>query len=329
MTQWMKRLGILAVLLMIAAPAFGQRISEIRIDQPSTDNDEYFELTGPPSGSLDGFTYLVLGDTGSGTIEAVIDLTGLSFDANGFFVAAESSFTLGTADFTTSLNFENSDNVTHMLVSGFTGANGQDLDPDDDCDLDVFPWTAIVDSIALVEEPNPPTGTECFYGLGIGPESTQAGTFVPGHIFRCGNRWFIGAFDPVGGQDTPGAANADLILNLLGTPTAGNSVNFQICAKGQDGNRAQVLLSCSGTAGIPLPASGGLVLPLTFDACTSLSLSLSVVLTGTVGAVDSGVADTPLLLVPTTPTTPAWAAAFTVGGSGFVSVTGPIDFNIN
>jgi hypothetical protein len=56
------------------------RLSEIRIDQPSTDNDEYFELTGPASTSLDGLTYLVIGDgtTGSGTIEAVVDLRRIS-----------------------------------------------------------------------------------------------------------------------------------------------------------------------------------------------------------------------------------------------------------
>ncbi|MEQ8764614.1 MAG: hypothetical protein RL885_11850 [Planctomycetota bacterium] len=332
MSQWTKRAALFAALLIVATPAVAQQINEIRIDQPSTDNDEYFELFGTPNQALDGLTYVVIGDgsTASGTIEEAIDLTGLALDANGYFVAAEGSFTLGVADFTTSLNFENSDNVTHMLVTGFTGANGQDLDTNDDCVLDVTPWASIVDSIALVEEANPPTGTECFYGTGIGPESNQGGTFIPGQIYRCGNRWFMGLFDPASGTDTPGAANADLNMNLLGTPSTGNSVSFQICAQGQDGNTAQVLLSCSGTAGIVLPGSGGLTLPLTFDACTALSLNLAVALRGTVGATDSGVADTPSLPVPATggPVS-AWAAAFTTSGASFVSVTSAIDFTIN
>ncbi len=49
-------------------------------------------------------------------IEAVVDLASQSIPAGGYFVAAESTFTLGTADLTTNLNFENSDNVTHLLV---------------------------------------------------------------------------------------------------------------------------------------------------------------------------------------------------------------------
>ena len=38
-----------------------------------------------------------------------------------------------------------------MVVSGFSGADGDDLDTDDDGVLDVTPWTAIVDCVALIE----------------------------------------------------------------------------------------------------------------------------------------------------------------------------------
>ncbi len=183
------------------------QINEIRIDQPGGDDDEYFELSGPPGASLDGLTYLVIGDGtgGSGVIESVLDLTGLTLDGAGRLVVAEGTFTLGTADFTAALNFENSDNVTHRLVDGFTGANGDDLDTDDDGVLDVTPWSAVVDTIALIEEENPPSGTEYAYGPTIGPD----GGFTPGHVYRCtpDGDWTIGAFDPVGGDDTPGAEN--------------------------------------------------------------------------------------------------------------------------
>ena len=182
-------------------------ISEIRIDQPSTDNDEYLELSGMAGTLLDGLSYLVIGDGsgGSGVIEAVIDLSGQTIPASGYFVAAEDTFTLGTPDLTANLNFENSDNVTHLLVSGFTGSNGDDLDTNDDGVLDSTPWATIIDLIALMEEENPPSGTEYHYGPPtVGPD----GTYVPGHVFLCDGGWQIGLFDPDDGDDTPGGANA-------------------------------------------------------------------------------------------------------------------------
>ena len=57
-------------ILAPAAPVLAQRptlISEIRIDQPSTDNDEYFEISGDPGASLNDLTYLVIGD-GTGAV---------------------------------------------------------------------------------------------------------------------------------------------------------------------------------------------------------------------------------------------------------------------
>ena len=56
-------LPMLVLSLLAAAPLTAQpQLNEIRIDQSGTDDDEYFELTGTPSSSLDGFTYLVIGD---------------------------------------------------------------------------------------------------------------------------------------------------------------------------------------------------------------------------------------------------------------------------
>ncbi len=176
-------------------------ISEIRIDQPGSDDDQYFELAGVPGTGLDGLTYLVIGDStggGSGVVEEVTHLAGLSIPERGFFVAAESSFSLGTADLTTTLSFENSDNVTHLLVSGFTGAGGQDLDLDDDGVLDQTPWTQVVDCLAVVETPGEGDRVYC---EALGP----LGVHVPFHVYRCASGWQIGA-EPVAIVDTPGAA---------------------------------------------------------------------------------------------------------------------------
>ncbi len=190
-------------------------INEIRIDQPGADDDEFFELFGPAGASLDGLTYLVIGDGvgGSGVIEAVVSLNGLSIPADGYFLAVEDTFTLGGAPdlilsgASNGLNFENSDNVTHLLVAGFLGANGNDLDLNDDCVLDSMPWLGELDRIALIREENPPVATECHYGPPVvGPE----GTFTPGLAVRCPDvvgPFIIGLFGPIGAQDTPGVAN--------------------------------------------------------------------------------------------------------------------------
>ncbi|MEL6456991.1 MAG: ExeM/NucH family extracellular endonuclease [Cyanobacteria bacterium J06621_15] len=179
-------------------------INEIRIVQSGTDNDEYFELFGTGGESLNGLTYLVIGDGtgGSGVIEAVVDLTGQSIPTSGFFTTAESTFTLGTADLTTNLNFENSDNVTHLLVEGFTGANGDDLDTNDDGVLDTTPWTSIVDSVGVIETSG--SGEQIYSTTTVGPGAS-------GHIFRSPDgtgSWNIGQDSTTGGSDTPGAANA-------------------------------------------------------------------------------------------------------------------------
>lgn len=192
-------------------------ITEIRIDQPSTDDNEYFELRGPPGTSLDSLAYIVIGDVGSGTIEAAIPLTGQVISPSGYFLCAEPTFfalfPTANVDLVTDLNFENSDNVTHLLVQGFFGSVGDDVDMGDDCLLDpALPWEQIVDSVAIVKVPNlnggPAPGEECLYGPQmVGPD----GTFPPGHVLRCPpvpfGAWIIGQFD-VGLDDTPGGNNA-------------------------------------------------------------------------------------------------------------------------
>ncbi len=190
-------------------------INELRIDQPGADNDEFFELFGDPNASLGGLSYIVLGDGagGSGVIESVTNLDGLTLDENGFFVAANSAFTLGVADLTATLTFENSDNVTHLLVQDFSGSLGDDLDNNDDGVLDVMPWTAVVDSVALIETVG--SGEQVYSTTTVGPD----GTFVPGYVFRDvdGTGVFqIGSFGT--GEETPGAPNADVAPPPVATP---------------------------------------------------------------------------------------------------------------
>ncbi|MGE3182881.1 MAG: PEP-CTERM sorting domain-containing protein [Phycisphaerae bacterium] len=229
----MKRILGLAACSLLASQALAISINEIRVDQPGTDNDEFFELAGTPGASLSGLTYLVIGDDSgdgsglngkrSGSIEFALDLTGSSIPADGYFLAATSTFTGGSVDLTAggANLFENSDNVSHLLVSGFTGALNDDLDTNNDGVLDSMPWASVVDAISLIETANPPANNadEWDYGFGggIGPD----GTFVPGHVYRFANEtgpWNIGIFE--GDDITPGIANlpepASLALIALG-----------------------------------------------------------------------------------------------------------------
>ena len=180
------------------------KINEIRIDQPGDDNNEFFELTGTPNAPLDGMAYIVIGDgTGEndGVIESVTLLTGHSLDGSGFFWAAEATFTTATPSLVTStLNFENSDNVTHLLVVDFSGGNGDDLDANDDGVLDVVPWGSVIDCLALLETPGAENRTYC--ESSIGPDAG----FVPGTVYRCDFGWQIGDFADLA-ANTPGAAN--------------------------------------------------------------------------------------------------------------------------
>jgi len=204
--------------LLLATPTLAQgtgpKINEIRVDQPGTDIDEYFELSGIPGSSLAGYTYIVIGDGsgGTGQIENVTDLSAESIPASGYFVCAESSFTLGTADLTASLNFENSDTYTHLVVFEFTGANGDDLDTDNDGVLDSTPWTSISDCIAFIN----PNSSDLPYCT----EQISDGSFSPGHISRCADTtgpFVVSAFDTFDGEDTPGASSfcppPDVVIN--------------------------------------------------------------------------------------------------------------------
>lgn len=208
MKQLTSLLAPAAALACLAGVSTAQTINEIRTDQPGADNDEYVELLGVPAMSLDGLAYIVIGDgsaaLGSGVVESVTVFGPADVFTTSTFVLAETTFTLGTADLSlgsSGLNLENGDNVTHLLVSGWTGSNGADLDADDDGVIDApAPWAAIIDSVAVLQSTT--SGDLVYSTTTVGPD----GTFVPGHAYRCGE-WRVGNFDPIGGDDTPNADN--------------------------------------------------------------------------------------------------------------------------
>ncbi|MDP7004842.1 MAG: hypothetical protein QF718_01340, partial [Phycisphaerales bacterium] len=191
-------------------PPVALQLQEIRTDQAGSDVDEYFEIKGEAGTYLDGVYYIVIGDGsgGSGVVENITNLTGHVIPASGTMLFAEDDDTFGViADVIVSLNFENSDNVTHFLCMNFYGSNQQDLDTDDDGNLDVTPWTDTIDGVRIIEDPD---GGEHTYLMDeeIGP---TADGYVPSHVYRCvsAGYWMMGQYDPADPEsvDTPGSEN--------------------------------------------------------------------------------------------------------------------------
>jgi len=122
----------------------------------------------------------------SGAVECAVNLAGYTIPASGKFLITVKNTATGTAarngvifdtyDATTGLtpvagdlqtpdlNLENSDNITLMLVQGFTGAINNDLDTNDDGVLDTTPWTAVLDKVSVVTSiRSAPPGPACRY----------------------------------------------------------------------------------------------------------------------------------------------------------------------
>lgn len=185
----------------------GLGINELRIDMAGADTDEFVELIGDPGLSLDGYSYIVIGDGtgGSGVLETIIDLTGAVISDDGLLSIADSDANF-TPDFVVEgMSFEGSDNVTHMLVGGLTAQLNQDLDADDDGVLDDSYWAVLVDSVGLMEVGYPGENVELLYtDVVLGP----VGVYPPAHVFRCpdGGDWYLGVFASLI-MDTPGEPN--------------------------------------------------------------------------------------------------------------------------
>ena len=144
-------------------------INEMSIDPPGADGGhefvEFYSSTGGVE-SLAGLHFLSIesdfggmtAGTTMGRIDKAVDLGSFSTGSNGLFLlknsttalspAPEAATTVDTSALTG--NLENGSNA-FLLVMGFTGSAGDDLDTDDDGSFDTTPWTSVIDSISLVD----------------------------------------------------------------------------------------------------------------------------------------------------------------------------------
>jgi hypothetical protein len=205
------------------APTHALRLSEIRVDQQGADTDEYFEVSGRPTASLAGIWFLAIGDSGTdpgGVVEAAIDLSAWSLGPNGRLVAREASFgstMLGGAALSVhadatdavvgkgdSINLENSDSVTYLLVRQFTGSAGADLDADNDGTLDGTPWAELLDAVAFVRAG---AAEPVYASVRVGPVQLSATGGMPPHAWLADDGWRVGEYGSWS-ADTPGAPPA-------------------------------------------------------------------------------------------------------------------------
>jgi hypothetical protein len=233
------------------------QINEMLINPPGNDNlYEYLEFRSTTGGieSLAGLTLLSIEAKAdlqfpgrNGTVDLVVSLDAFSTGENGLFLwksgavsytpAANPLTTINVADFNPDI--ENGTN-TFLLVSGFTGTLGEDLDTNNDGTIDVtVPWTSLIDSIAIIEPIEGTGNADGFeYATQLGGTSfpalqdTIGGYFTPDTVFRPlgSNAWI--------GVDLLGTAPNQLdyddaeIAGLAGTPYLSTDFSFSNVSPG-------------------------------------------------------------------------------------------------
>ncbi len=197
-------LAFAATGVLLPRASSAQVINEVLVSSAGADF-EYIEIFGPASTSLNDLTVIAIEADGSvGTIDSLISLAGQTIPGDGFFLAstpeADAQFTV-TGDIAFATNeFENGSQVI-LLVQGFSGADNDDLDTNDDGVLDVTPWTGIVDQVVLTDADG---DTDYGFSPVVGPDTT----FLPAGAARDvdgAGTFQILQFD--GSTSTPGATN--------------------------------------------------------------------------------------------------------------------------
>ncbi len=169
-------------------------INEFVFNHTGSDTNEFVEILGDPLADLSNFWILQIEGDSNSTTGAIVSATQLGTTNDDGFV---------TTGFVNAL-FQNGTS-TLLLVEGFTGAVGDDIDAAGDGVIDNAPWSGIIDSVAVND--------------GGAGDLTFADTVL------------TAAFD--GGQFTPGGASR--IPDGTDTDTAADWVRNDFDLAGIDG----------------------------------------------------------------------------------------------
>ncbi|MEO6324882.1 MAG: endonuclease [Thermoanaerobaculia bacterium] len=205
--------------LAVGAPGRAQKLSEVVASHAGPDDHEYIELFGSPDASFAALRILVVdGSVAGGPGRIATVFTPGTANGAGFWTTGYLTSTLESPTFTL------------LLVSGFTGAAGDDLDLDDDGTLDASPWTAVLDSVALTDDAagsrtySPAVLGPSFDGLGVAPGG--ASRFPYFRDTDAAADWKRNDADGAGLPGFTGSLAPGEAVNTPGWPTRVHSADF-------------------------------------------------------------------------------------------------------
>jgi predicted extracellular nuclease len=190
------------------------KINEFSASTVDTDF-EYVEIYGDPNTDYSAYKILEIeGDyylAATGTVDDVISLG--TTDANDLYLANLPANALENGT------------ITLLLVKDFTGAAGNDLDTNEDGVLDVTPWSAIVDAVAV----NDGGASDLTYGFPVLTAYYDGLAYAPGGASRipdgydtdAASDWVRNDFDLAG---IPGYVGTIVLGEAYNTPGAPNAI---------------------------------------------------------------------------------------------------------
>jgi predicted extracellular nuclease len=186
-------------------------INEFSASTIGSPDVEYVEVFGSPNTDYSAFTVIEIeGDSTRGTIDRTFPVG--TTDGSGLWTTAVGN-----------LSVENG-SLTLLLVEGFTGSVGNDIDGDDDGAVDFAPWTRIVDDVAVFDGG---AGDLTYSVVVLGPNYDGLSSFPPGGASRIPNGtdtdtagdWVRNDFDLFG---IPGFPGSPAVGEAENTPDALN-----------------------------------------------------------------------------------------------------------
>jgi hypothetical protein len=143
--------------------AQGQTLRAIFFNPAGTDDGfEYVEIIHTPSTALTGLTLVEIDGDGasSGIINSAISLNSYTTGSNGILLIRDAAsspvWTPAPSAATNVVVFNFTPDIqngtgTFLIVSGFTGTVGQDLDPENDGTLNTTPWTTVFSAVSVTD----------------------------------------------------------------------------------------------------------------------------------------------------------------------------------
>jgi endonuclease I len=145
-------LAAVALAAALAEPATAQKITEVVFDHAGADTHEFIEIAANPASVVPpGVTDTVLVDLSSYRIVVLDGSVASGGNPGKILNAFQPGMTNASGLWSTGYLTSTLERpvFTVLLVSGFSGTPGDDLDAADDGVLDATPWSAIADGVAF------------------------------------------------------------------------------------------------------------------------------------------------------------------------------------